>query len=294
MLKNVFCSTNIFIKLIVRAVVVVVVLLFSIRGVAQQQIDTVSVDQTESSVFKFTDISIVETFKTGIDVVTSPFQKWDNTKIYNTILLFGSASFSYFFIDEICKDFIDDNISESGKRFGKTVSEFGNPVFVGSTVLGLGAAGLISKNSQLSRTTYLSAQSFIISMTLCYVTKHLSGRLRPDYSTNNDMWYGPNWQENHKRSFYSGHTTALFSVATVFALEYKDVSWVPPVLYLFAGSISVSRIIAGDHWMSDVVFAAGISHLVARKVVNRYHKSEEKYTVVPFFSNKEMGLIVKF
>ncbi len=280
--------------MIIRDVIIFATLFFGFVDITRGQIDSVLVNKTEYSIYKQSKLLFTDTFKSGISVVASPFQKWNNTKIYNTVLVFGTTSFTYFFIDQALMKNYHSNISDNWKNVGKSYSEFGNPVFVGASVLGLGVVGITLKNSRLSRVVYLSAQSFAISMTLCYATKFLSGRLRPNYSDNSEMWYGPNWGQNYKRSFFSGHTAAIFSVATVFATEYDYIPWIPPLLYLFAGTISASRIFANDHWASDVVFAAGISHLIAKKIIDRHYKFANRYTVEPFLSVANFGFVIKF
>jgi hypothetical protein len=233
---------------------------------------------------------ISETFNSGVALTISPFRKWDRHKVVNTSVLVGTAALSYLFVDEALDEILKREISSEGRRVGRTISELGNPLLVGSAILGLDLLGHISDKNKLNQVAFLSAQSFAISMSFCYAAKHVSGRLRPNYTDNHDMWYGPNWNENPKRSFFSGHTTALFSVVSVVSMEYAHISWLPVALYSLAGTAALSRLTAGDHWASDVVFSAVFSHLVARSVVKRWKVKTKKSQATPVFSSNGMGL----
>ena len=63
-----------------------------------------------------------------------------------------------------------------------------------------------------------------------------------------------------------------FAAATVFAKEYKNVPWVPPVAYGAASLVGLSRITENKHWTTDVVVGATLGFLCGRQVVNNYHR----------------------
>jgi len=67
------------------------------------------------------------------------------------------------------------------------------------------------------------------------------------------------------RSFPSGHTAYSFAGATVFYHAFKDNSKVLAYLgYLPATMTAVYRVLRDKHWVSDVVFGAGIGVLASQ------------------------------
>lgn len=58
-----------------------------------------------------------------------------------------------------------------------------------------------------------------------------------------------------KFSFPSGHTMTAFSIALVLSFFYPTLEW---PLYFLAGSIGVSRVVLGMHFLSDVLAGAAL------------------------------------
>jgi len=81
------------------------------------------------------------------------------------------------------------------------------------------------------------------------------------------FWKGGN-------SFPSGHATSSFSVATVFAYEYRDHIAVPITAYALASAVSVSRLSARQHWFSDIFVGGATGFLLGRYVYKKHHDPE--------------------
>ncbi|RYY67328.1 MAG: phosphatase PAP2 family protein [Chitinophagaceae bacterium] len=146
---------------------------------------------------------------------------------------------------------------------------------------GLGLYGYVFKNTKMRTTTLLASQSYISSAIFSFTLKFLVGRQRPyviDPKTgSNDphRFFGPFSKPggpSDNQSFPSGHTTAAFSAATVYALEYRDRPWVPILAYSAATLIGVSRITENKHWATDVLAGAALGYATGRLVVNNYHR----------------------
>lgn len=97
-----------------------------------------------------------------------------------------------------------------------------------------------------------SATAFLFTAGL----KFTAGRVRPQAQLNPFDFRGFN--KNEFTSFVSGHSSVAFSLAAVFSQRYSGVVFLPPVLYSCAGLIALSRVAAGEHWLSDVTAGAAL------------------------------------
>jgi hypothetical protein len=127
---------------------------------------------------------------------------------------------------------------------------------IGSTQVLLGSAaatyafGRIKDAPKVSHLGMDLLRAIAVSTTLTQVLKVTTHRLRPDGSTHN--------------SFPSGHSSDTFAVAT--ALE-RHLGWKYSIPgYVFASYVAASRLPAQRHWLSDVVFGAGVGIIAGRTV----------------------------
>jgi membrane-associated phospholipid phosphatase len=142
----------------------------------------------------------------------------------------------------------------------------------------------VFNNKKMQTTTLLATQSYMTSAVIAALIKTISGRQRPSRVDPHSIeaeptFHGPFFRGGRnadgKRintSFPSGHTTAAFSAATVYAMEYKDRPWVPILSYSAASLIGLSRITENKHWFTDAIVGAGLGYLTGRQVVNNYHR----------------------
>jgi membrane-associated phospholipid phosphatase len=139
--------------------------------------------------------------------------------------------------------------------------------------------------------------------------KYITGRQRPNYNDpnypqpENNLFFGPPILNGNKptsgfsSSFPSGHTTAAFSAATVFAFEYKDETLIPVVAYTAATLVGLSRITQNAHWSTDVLAGAALGYITGKQVVNNYHryarlKSGKQKTALYFNIQYNSGVIM--
>jgi membrane-associated phospholipid phosphatase len=195
------------------------------------------------------------------------------------------------------------------KGISKNVTKFGG-LYEGMVLVGLGSAGFLFKNVKLQTTTLLATQSYITTAAISPVLKKLFGRQRPNYykttgaeqkPTFNGPGFSGSRDDNGTRlnaSFPSGHTTAAFSAATVFALEYRDQPLIPIIAYSAATLIGLSRITENKHWFTDVLAGAMFGYLTGRHVVNNYHRyakikeQEKKKNQISFNLQYNEGVII--
>jgi membrane-associated phospholipid phosphatase len=146
------------------------------------------------------------------------------------------------------------------------------------------AYGMIFKNEKIRTTALLASQSYITSAAFQVTIKALAGRQRPfryhpDQVEAEPRFHGPIHDvfvdasgTQIGSSFPSGHTTAAFAAATVFAMEYKDRPLVAVISYSFASMIGLSRITENKHWLTDVFTGAALGYITGMQVVNNYHR----------------------
>ena len=156
------------------------------------------------------------------------------------------------------------------------------------TLAGFYAYGLVFKTQKEKTTTALATQAYISAGLIQVVTKFVTGEQRPHYvdpvtGKSAPIWHGPmfRFKKNSKgekpdgtaySSFPSGHTTAAFAAATVYALEYKNSPFIPILSYSAATLIGLSRLTENKHWASDILVGGMLGYLCGKQVVNNYHR----------------------
>jgi len=134
---------------------------------------------------------------------------------------------------------------------------------------------LIRRNSYDQKTFFLAGEAALSSAILTTVMKDATRRLYPaDVPRNGDFsdtWFKKDWRDwkGGIGAFPSGHTSAAFSVATVFAERYPNHRWVRWVAYGLAGLVGFSRISLESHFPSDVFLGAVLGYAVAHNAVRR-------------------------
>ncbi len=111
--------------------------------------------------------------------------------------------------------------------------------------------------------------SAIVNLAIKAVTRRQRPVDVPLHGNYRDTFFNGGKSPFHGSSFPSGHTTAVFSVATVVANRYGRHRWVPFAAYGMATAISLSRITTAAHWPSDVFLGGAIGYSVSKYVVLR-------------------------
>src|SRR5437764_1322688 len=107
-----------------------------------------------------------------------------------------------------------------------------------------------------------------MGLALSTTFKFLSKRQRPDYipagGSPDPNFHGPFYKFSSQASgtlsssFPSGHTTAVFAAATVYAMEYRNHPWIPIFSYGFASLVGLTRLTENKHWPTDILFGVAI------------------------------------
>jgi membrane-associated phospholipid phosphatase len=170
------------------------------------------------------------------------------------------------------------------------ITQFGS-IYGISAVAATGLFSAVLKNQKGVQTSLLASQAWITSAAWVQLIKHLTGREDPSASyvyskIPGGKWWGPFAEYDQDLPVYksvssfdafpSGHTAAAFSIATVFATQYKDRKAIPVICYSAATLVGISRLTEHQHWISDVFAGGLIGYVCGKQVVanfNREHPS---------------------
>lgn len=202
-------------------------------------------------------------------IVTSPF-RWQGRDWLKFGIITGTAGVLMFTADRPLREFIVEHQDKTLQGVSKVMYPFGNrlpPVLLA----GLYATSLVTKNRRLEHTTLAATKSLAISTIIYTSSKALIRRQRPT-RTDDPLNFVAPFTKKGFTSFPSGHANTAFSVATAFALHYKDVKWVPWAAYTLATLTSLSRLYDDRHWASDVLLGASVGHFITRAI----YKLDEK------------------
>ncbi len=105
----------------------------------------------------------------------------------------------------------------------------------------------IFSTGELRQVTYQMTLSLLVSTAIVHMLKRAFSRSRPYWILENLNTYGIDLKDY---SFPSGHTTAAFSIATIFSLNYPAFALQCVILALL---IDISRVYLAVHYPKDVL-----------------------------------------
>ena len=127
---------------------------------------------------------------------------------------------------------------------------------------GVFAAGLFSDSPKLKETGLESLEALADADIVVNVVKVVARRQRPGDGDHSGHF------EKGGSSFYSGHSTQAWALASVIADEYGNHKWVPVLAYSYATAVSASRVLAQAHFLSDVFVGGATGFFIGRYVVH--------------------------
>ncbi|WP_126974219.1 phosphatase PAP2 family protein [Gynurincola endophyticus] len=257
-----------------------ILIIFFLPTVQSQHIKTDSINKFNNSTERLytydLNLAYLKTYPSALWYTTSSPARWkqnDFIKAGITIGVIGTTMLA----DDHIRSWVQKNRNSTIDDIFNTVEPFGNR-YSPYVLIGMYGVSKLLKDERLQHTTLLATRSFIIS-TAHYVTlKAFVRRLRPDVAHNQFTFAAPFTVDY--TSFPSGHTNTVFSIATTYALEYKDKKWVPWVAYGIASLTGASRIVQNRHWASDVLAGAVIGHFTAKAQYAWERKNNRKKQVV--------------
>jgi membrane-associated phospholipid phosphatase len=248
-------------------------------------------DDVDSLNFKYLKGYVFDSGK----IIASPLH-WEAKDWLKAGMVLGVTS-SLFLVDKEVKNFAQSNQSHVASKFASVGNALGDWHYLVPPLGAFYLYGSLADDSRARRASLLSLESFAISGALTSGMKMLAERHRPNTGDAPTTWDGPHLSLKNV-SFSSGHTAAAFSVATVFADEYKDNLFIPPLAYGLATLTGLSRIYSNEHWASDVFFGAALGYFTSKALL-WYHKEDKNkkkghLSIMPAVGKEMTGLNVKY
>jgi membrane-associated phospholipid phosphatase len=228
-------------------------------------------------------------------LITSP-GRWDSSDWLKVGVVLGGTA-TLFLADEPVNDFARSNQNSAGKGIARVGNTIGNPLLHFPAMGAFYLYGHLADDSKARRTSLLAFESLTITGLVTSAHKMLFNRHRPKAGDGHWSWDGPGISGDNV-SFCSGHTSSSFALATVFAEEYKENKYVPPVAYGLATMVALSRIYSNEHWISDTFFGAALGYFTSKAILS-YHKKEaselsKRLSIVPEVGSHRAGLTVNY
>jgi len=150
------------------------------------------------------------------------------------------------------------------------ITNFGSFYATGAESAGIYFLGLSERNPKLAETGRLGAEAILASGTVTLVTKMAFNRQRPlQGNGRGNFWADGTSHWEFDSSFPSDHAAASMALARVIAGEYPHWYLALPA-YGFAESIGISRVLANQHFPSDVLVGQSIGFLAGTYVLNHH------------------------
>ncbi|MDD2541320.1 MAG: phosphatase PAP2 family protein [Desulfuromonadaceae bacterium] len=225
-------------------------------------------------------------------ILVSPL-KWDVSDWLKAATVVGVTGGIYL-LDGDIRNYAQNHQSSVANKFASVGNDLGNPLYTLPPVGAFYLYGYLADDTKARKTSLLAIESLAISSLFTEVLKVTTQRARPNTGASPNTWKGPRLSLKNL-SFCSGHTSSAFSIATVFAEEYKEIWFVPPIAYTLAALTGLSRVYGNEHWASDVFFGAALGYFVGQTVV-KFHKNNTAHniSIVPMVSSDYKGLAVSY
>jgi len=166
--------------------------------------------------------------------------------------------------------------------------------------VGIYGFGLLTKNEQIRKTGVLILSSSIIAGYTQILARTVIGRARP-LSGESPHTFKPFKGEQHYFSFPSGHTVLGITMAHSIAKQFNN-TWVKVGIYTLGSIPAYSRLIIGEHWLTDVAFGAALSIFVVDSIdkflfetkTYDYPKKEKLVSWNLKFTGSQIGFVGTF
>lgn len=208
--------------------------------------------------------------------------------ILATALSLGTVVFAN---DREVMNFIQDNKTETTEKITALGNIMGREA-IAPIAAGAYFIGAVLDNGKLKKIGLFTVATGLATQIVTEAFKKSFQRMRPNAS---DSPY--DFFEDHNNSFFSGHTSGAFSLATVVAHVYQDKPIVPVLAYGVAALTAYARMHDQKHWATDVMAGAVAGHLVTKILIRTLEKSERTgagFIITPEVGEKYAGMKVEW
>ncbi|MFP9116025.1 phosphatase PAP2 family protein [Flavobacterium sp. RHBU_3] len=176
----------------------------------------------------------------------------------------------------------DEDVARYFREQGERVPEgwhkagwyMGKPQYNYTFSLGVFAAGLITKNEKIRRTSVLILSAATTAGVMQTVLKKAVGRARPGMDEGN-LSFDPFSKQQGYHSFPSGHTILSTTVVYAISKEFSN-PWAKAGILSIGLITPMSRMWDNAHWLTDVVVGAGLS-IICVESADHYLKLNKRY-----------------
>lgn len=175
-----------------------------------------------------------------------PINKKSNLPAIKTLAGLGAVGILLAF-DQPIMDAVQGTESQLLEAISEYGNNFGEVTGLGPLILGSMGIGLVFDNDKFKNAAVASIGSLALGQLIVEVLKSATHRQRPNKDVGPYVFDGFDWTSDNT-SFPSGHSAAAWSVATIFAEEFKDeYLWSPYVAYGLAAMTSYARVHQKKH-----------------------------------------------
>jgi membrane-associated phospholipid phosphatase len=143
---------------------------------------------------------------------------------------------------------------------------------------GLFALGRLTRNDHLEETGFLGLETLADTLAFSGVVKLVTQRERPTQDRGRGHFFAGGM------SFPSGHSIMSWGLAEVIADEYHDRPLVRVGAYSLATLVSLSRVSARQHFLSDVFAGGAAGVLIGSFVYHARHDPARRWSLMPLAS----------
>jgi membrane-associated phospholipid phosphatase len=200
-------------------------------------------------------------FRDQVAIWTAPFKPEHYNADWFVPLTLGAAGLLA--TDRITGDQVPTR--EDLQSVSHDISRLGEIYVTGGTAAAFYVTGQLTHNERARETGVLSMEALVNTGIVTEVLKVATGRVRPTGGDERSEFF------DKGSSFPSGHSSSIWSIATVVAYEYHDKPLIAFGAYGLATVVSLSRFTGQNHYLSDIAIGSGIGFGIGRFVYRRYH-----------------------
>ena len=199
---------------------------------------------------------------------SSPFRKssYSTHTVKKYVIPFALISTALIATDTHTEELLPN--TEDQRVWSGRISQLGAAYTLAGASGAIYAIGEFTGNKHVRETGWLGLEAIAHTQLVVFGIKQITNRRRPiDEESRAGFWSGGD-------SFPSGHAATSFAVATIFAYEYRDHIAVPVTAYAVATLVSLSRVSARRHWVSDIFVGSSSGFLIGRYVYKHHHNPD--------------------